>query len=194
MTPSDAQRQALLVLALCPALAVSDTVVNALGLGVAAIIASTVTTIAAALLKPLPDNARWPIAILVLAAAISCIALFMNAWLHELHRSLGLFLPLVVANFVIQQRAQESTTLALPQAMLSGLRIGATMALVLLALGVAREIVGHGSLLHAAESAMPSLQLFRPDRGFLLAMLPPGAFISFGLLLAARNWLRRAKP
>lgn len=192
-------RQALLVIALCPALAVSDTVANALGLGIVAIIATTTTTLAAALLKRLPDDIRWTVHTLILAAVVSCCALLLNAWFHELYRSLGLFLPLLVANALIALRAEESNRLAVPRAILSGLRAGVTIALLLLTLGVAREIVGHGSLLHNASmmfgeaASALRLQLFRADMGFLLAMLPPGAFIAFGLLLAGWNWIEGRK-
>lgn len=188
-------RQVLLVLALCPALAVSDTLVNALGLGVVAVLASVLTCVAASALRRLPDDVQWPLAVFVLATTVTCAGLLLNAWFHELHRALGIFLPLLVANVVIQLRAQESARLALSEAALLGLRTGGALAFVLLALALARELVGRGSLLHDASRMLsegaPSLQLFRADMGFLLAMLPPGAFISFGLLLAARNWLRR---
>lgn len=188
-------RHALLVLALCPALAVSDTVANALGLGVIAIIATTVTLPAAALMRRFPDETRWCIHTLILAAVVSACALLLNAWFPELYRSLGLFLPLLVANAVIAMRAAAATELSLSDATLSGLRTGATIALVLLTLGVAREIVGHGSVLHNVSvmfgdwASVARLQLFRADMGFLLAMLPPGAFIALGLLLAGWNWI-----
>lgn len=188
-------RQVLLVLALCPALAVSDTVVNALGLGIVAVLAAVLTCIATSALRRLPDEVQWPLAVVALATTVTCAGLLLNAWFHELHRALGIFLPLLVANVAIQLRAQESARVPLSEATALGLRTGGAMALVLLALALARELVGRGSLLHDAGRMLgdgaSSLQLFRADMGFLLAMLPPGAFISFGLLLAARNWLRR---
>lgn len=193
--PANPSRHALLVLALCPALAVSDTVANALGLGVIAIVATTTTLLAAALLRRLPDEIRWLIHTLILAAGVSVCALLLSAWLPELHQSLGLFLPLLVANAVIALRAEAAAELTVPDATLAGLRTGGTMALVLLTLGIAREIVGHGSVLHDANvmlgdwASAARLQLFRADMGFLLAMLPPGAFIAFGLLLAGWNWI-----
>lgn len=197
--PANSNDHAWLVLALCPALAVSDTVANALGLGMIAIVATTTTTLAAAALKRLPDEIRWMIHILILAAVVSACALLLNAWFPELYRSLGLFLPLLIANALIVLRATESAKLAMPEALISGLRTGAIMALVLLTLGVARELVGHGSVLHNAGvmlgnwASAARLQLFRADMGFLLAMLPPGAFIAFGLLLAAWNWVGRGR-
>ncbi|HWK75822.1 MAG TPA: Rnf-Nqr domain containing protein [Povalibacter sp.] len=188
-------RQVLLVLALCPALAVSDTTANALGLGAAALLASVVTCMAASFLRRLPAQAQWPIGILVFAAIVSATSLWLDAWLHELHRALGIFLPLLVANVAIQLRARESASVALAEAAMLGVRTGGAMAMVLLVLALARELVGRGSILHDAgrllgnAAGMIDVQLFRADMGFLLAMLPPGAFISLGLLLAARNWL-----
>lgn len=188
-------RQVLLLLALCPALAVSDTTVNALGLGAAALLASVVACMSASLLRRLPEQVQWPIGVFVLAASVSAMSLWFNAWLHELHRALGIFLPLLAANVAIQLRTRESASLVLPQAAMLGLRTGGAMAIVLLVLALARELVGRGSVLHDAGRLLGNaagtldLQLFRADMGFLLAMLPPGAFISLGLLLAARNWL-----
>ncbi len=187
-------RQVLLVLALCPALAVSDTTVNALGLGAAALLASVVACAAASCLRRLPGQVQWPIGVLVLTATIGATSLWLDAWLHELQRALGIFLPLLVANAAIQLRTQQCAGLAPPAAAMLGIRTGGTMALVLLTLAVARELVGRGSILHDAGRLLGDtagtidLQLFRADMGFLLAMLPPGAFISLGLLLAARNW------
>lgn len=190
-------RQMLLALALCPALAVSDTTVNALGLGAAAILASVVTCVAASCLRRLPEQVQWPIGVLVLAAILSALSLWLDAWLHELHRALGIFLPLLLANVTIQLRMRESARLALPAAAMLGVRTGGMMAVTVLVLALARELVGRGSILHDAGRLLGEtagtldLQLFRADMGFLLAMLPPGAFISLGLLLAARNWLEQ---
>jgi electron transport complex protein RnfE len=176
-------------------LAVSDTVANAIGIGIAAIIAITLSSLLAMLVaRRLPDEIRAVSCILVLAAVVGCLMLLFNAWFHELHRSLGLFLPLLIANYAIQLRIEESSTSAPRHAIVSALKTGCTIALALLVLAVAREIVGRGSLLHDAGLMFGGaarhfeLQLFRADMGFLLATLPPGAFISVGLLLAARNW------
>lgn len=188
-------RQVLLVLALCPALAVSDTTIGALGLGAAALLACVLTCAIASCLRRLPEQVQWPIGVFVLAATVSAISLWLDAWLPELHRALGIFLPLLIANAAILRRTRESAGLALPAAAMLGLRTGGTLAIVLLMLALARELVGRGSILHDAgrllshTTGTSDLQLFRADLGFLLAMLPPGAFISLGLLLAARNWL-----
>lgn len=190
-------RAVLPLLGLCPILAVSDTVTNALGLGVVAIVTVTLAFLLASLIgRGVSGDLRWVAAVLLLATAVSCAALLMEAWMHELHRALGLFLPLLIANFVVQMRADECSRLSHSRAVILGLRTGTTIALAMLALGLARELVGRGSILHDANlmfgswAAALDTQLFRADMGFLLATLPPGAFISFGLLLAGRNWVR----
>jgi len=190
-----AVKAVLPLLGLCPILAVSDTVANALGLGVVAIVTVTVAFFIASLIgRRLRGELRWVAAVLLLATAVGCAALLLDAWLHELHRALGLFLPLLIANFVVQMRADECSHLPPLRAVILGLHTGGTIALAMLALGLAREFVGRGSVLHDAGLMLGDwahvldTQLFRADRGFLLATLPPGAFISFGLLLAARNW------
>lgn len=183
------------VLALCPVLAVSDNVVNALGIGVAAIIAITVCSLAVTLVaRRLPDEIRVVSSALILAAVVGCLMLLFNAGAHELHRSLSLYLPLLIANYVLLERIEESATKPPLRAVVTALKTGFTLAVALLALGIARELVGRGSLLYNAGAMLggaakqAELQFFRADMGFLLATFPPGAFISVGLLLAARNW------
>lgn len=192
---TDRTLPALRILALCPALALSDTVVNAIGIGVIALLAITLSSLlATAATRTLADEIRAVSCVLILAAVIGCLALLLNAHAHELYRSLGIFLPLLIANYVIQRCVEKSSTAAPVQAVVTALKTGSRIALTLIALGMARELVGRGSLLHDAGLMFGDwaqrfeLQLFRPDMGFLLATLPPGAFISLGLLLAARNW------
>lgn len=192
-----AVKAVLPLLGLCPILAVSDTVTNAVGLGVVAIVTVTVAFFIASVIgRRLTGELRWVVAVLLLATAVGCAALLMEAWLPELRRTLGLFLPLLIANFVVQMRADECSQLPPLRALVLGVRTGGTIAMALLALGLARELVGRGSVLHDAGlmfggwGRVLDTQLFRSDMGFLLATLPPGAFISFGLLLAVRNWIR----
>ncbi|HEY4368998.1 MAG TPA: Rnf-Nqr domain containing protein [Steroidobacteraceae bacterium] len=194
---SPTMQSVLPLLGLCPILAVSDSVANALGLGIVAILAVTLSFFIASLIgKRLAGELRWVVAVLLLATAVGCATLLMDAWLHELNRALGLFLPLLIANFVVQMRADECSHHTPLRAIVLGVRTGGTIALALLALGIAREFVGRGSILHDAGlmfggwARVLDTQLFRADMGFLLATLPPGAFISFGLLLAARNWAK----
>lgn len=191
------------VLALCPVLAASDNVVNALGIGVAAIVATTISSVVTTLIaRRLPEEIRLASSALILAAVVGCLMLLFNAGAHELHRSLSVYLPLLIANYVLLERIETSAAKPPLQAIVTALKTGFTLAVALLALGIARELVGRGSLLYnagamlGAEMKPVEVQLFRADMGFLLATFPPGAFIAVGLLLAARNWwlTRRNTP
>jgi electron transport complex protein RnfE len=131
--------------------------------------------------------------LLTIAALVACVELLSSAWFSELRTSLTLFVPLIVSNLIVVQHVyarHESFAAAVTES----LRIAIGIAITLLPLGIARELVGRGSFLHDAHSLLGAwagwseLSVFRVDMGFLLAMLPPGAFIAFGLLLAARNW------
>lgn len=193
--PSDSMQ----LLALCPLLAVSDTVVNALGLGVAVmIIVPLVTALVAAVRGRLDDELSLATGLLVLAGSIACMELLLRAWFPDLRESLGVFLPLVLANAVIVGHLQM-TPAGRREALVLSLRTSGQIAVTLVLLGVLRELVGRGSLLHDAglmfgswASALEA-NVFRVDMGFLLAMLPPGAFISLGLAIAARNWLAQRR-
>ncbi|HSN70433.1 MAG TPA: electron transport complex subunit E [Steroidobacteraceae bacterium] len=183
------------LLGLCPLLAVSNSVVNALGLGLATVFVLTLTNLLVSLTRGwLPHEVRIPAFVLLIAGAVTCVELLMNAWFHELYRSLGIFLPLIVTNCVILARAETLASRSSPvRATIDGLAMGGGFALALLALGAAREIVGHGSLFAGAGvmigewAAFLETQLFPSDKGFLLAVLPPGAFIALGILVALRN-------
>ncbi|HMN43484.1 MAG TPA: Rnf-Nqr domain containing protein [Povalibacter sp.] len=185
-----------LLIALCPALATSDLATNAIALGVSAIIACFIGTTAGWLTRTIASPLHHVLTTLVLAALVSLLGLWMSAAAHELRGSLGVFLPLLSVNFAIVALADRSRQTGLISAWRSALIYGVFIAAILIVLGLARELVGRGSLFHDAADALGpraaglDLQLFPADMGFLLAMLPPGAFIAFGVLLAARNWLR----
>lgn len=187
-------------IALCPLLAISDTVVNALGMSAAILLIVPLATLTMLPLRRwLAEDTLLPAAMLLLAGMVACVELLMTAWFHDLRQMLGIYLPLVVANIVI---ASLLTTGQLhspePEGgnpLWNSAKLSLGMALTLFALSLTRELVGRGSLLHGADMLGPwaaawEMKVFRVDMGFLLAMLPPGAFISLGLLLAARNWLR----
>lgn len=183
------------LLGLCPLLAVSNSVVNGIGLGVATIFVLTLTNLLVSLTRGwLPHEVRLPAFVLLIAGAVTCVELAMNAYFHELFRSLGIFLPLIVTNCLILARAESlASRTSARRAVIDGLAMGSGFALALLILGAAREVVGHGSLFdRAGEMLGPwagwlELQLFPADKGFLLAVLPPGAFIALGFLVALRN-------
>jgi electron transport complex protein RnfE len=181
------------LIAVCPLLAMSDTVANALGIGVIVLIVVPLATALVAVLRPrLADEIALAASMLTLAALVACVELLLSAWFSELRTALTLFVPLIVSNLIAVQHLQARHE-SLGKALAGSLQIAAGIAVTLLPLGIARELVGRGSLLHDAGNLLGAhwaeLSVFRVDMGFLLAMLPPGAFISFGLLLAARNWI-----
>lgn len=186
------------LLALCPLLAVSDTIVNAIGIAAAVmVVVPLATVVMLAIRRWLQDEATLPVGILLIATLIASIELLMHAWFNDLFISLGPFLVLIAANLVIVDHIQSRASTPRDE-VVGALSIAIGIGLTLLVLGVARELVGRGSLLHGAGLLGPwahglESTVFRVDMGFLLAMLPPGAFISFGLLIAARNWLAQRR-
>lgn len=185
----------LQLLALCPLLAVSDTVVKALGFSALVLVIFPLATLLLSLIRRWLDDAIiLPASLLVTAGLVTAAELFMRAWFHDLGVSFGVFLPLLAVNIVvidlIQAPPQDRAT-----ALIRSVRIALGITLTLIALGLARELVGRGSLLSGADALLGDwadrleIKVFSVDMGFLLAMLPPGAFISLGLLIAARNWI-----
>jgi electron transport complex protein RnfE len=193
----------VVLLGLCPLLAVTSTVVNGIGLGLATILTLVCSNLAVSLSRSmLRPEIRIPAYVLIIAAVVTTIQLLMQAWFHDLYRVLGIFIPLIVTNCAIIGRAEAFASRNAPlPSVLDGLATGLGFGLTLVALGAFREILGHGTLLRQAQLLFGefgrSLQItVVPDHpGFLLAMLPPGAFITLGCLIAARNWLTsRASP
>lgn len=191
------------LLMLCPLLAVSDTVINALGLAIVALLVTVVASLPLSVtLEKLPEYGRIATAVAIISAVVTSAVLLANAFVHDLYLALGAYLPLLVASGLLIARyaviPTESPSSAVSGALIAGaLRTGFMFAAVLLGLSAAREIVGHGSIFFGAH-ALPfagsdslTRQLFHPDYGFVLAALPPGAFIAMGLLFAVRNWLRQ---
>jgi Na+-translocating ferredoxin:NAD+ oxidoreductase subunit E len=176
-------------IALLPAIAVSDWTVNAVSLACSVLAAGVVAVIARVALLRLPMEARWPLSVMISVALMSCIALMIDALWHPLFAALNVFVLLFAANLAIHSESVGGSA-----SIAQGVRASVGIALAFLVLGIAREAVGHGSFLHDAAHSLATwmgifdVQFFRADRGFLLAMLAPGAFIATGFLLAARNW------
>ena len=183
------------LLGLCPLLAVSATVVNALGLGLATMTTLVLSNMIISAFRPVvSDEIRLPVFMIVIASAVTAIEILMNAYFHELYLVLGIFIPLIVTNCVIIGRAEafaSKNTIGISA--LDGLMMGLGFTLVLLALGGMREILGQGTLMANAElmfgprAEWLTIQVLPEYRGFLLALLPPGAFIGLGLLIAIKN-------
>jgi electron transport complex protein RnfE len=145
---------------------------------------------------------RIPVFVLVIASTVTVIDLGMNAWFHDLHGILGIFIPLIVTNCVIIGRAESfSSRNSVDRAALDGLAMGIGFTLVLVALGGMRELIGQGTLFSQAHLMFGefgrnlTITVLDDYRGFLLAILPPGAFIGLGLLIAMMNVInaRRAE-
>lgn len=183
------------LLGLCPLLAVSSTLVNALGLGLATVLALIFTNAAVASVRRFTGrDVRIPVFITVIAAVVTSIELAMRAWLPALHGVLGLFIPLIVTNCALLGRAEAFAARNSPmRAALDGAAIGTGFLLVLLALGGLREVIGHGTVFAGAGVllGLPALEwtVLPGYRGFLLAALPAGAFFLLALLIAARQRL-----
>jgi electron transport complex protein RnfE len=187
------------LLGLCPLLAVSTNVVNALGLGIATVLALTASSAAVSLLRPITRaEIRLPLFVLVIASAVSSIELAVRAWLPGLHDAIGLFIPLIVTNCLILGRAEAfAARQRVHLAALDGLMMGMGFLAALVAIGGIREIVGHGSLfadmslLLGDGAAAMRLDLLGERRRLLLAILPTGAFFVYAGLIAARNAIVR---
>jgi len=192
------------LLGLCPLLAVSSTVVNALGLGLATMFVLVASNLSVSLIRNLVrQEIRIPAFMLIIASFVTAIDLAMNAWLYDLHKVLGIFIPLIVTNCAILGRAEAfASRTSVDRAVLDGMMMGLGFTLVLLLLGGMREVIGQGTLLANAHLMFGSMAegwtitLIDDYRGFLLAILPPGAFLGLGLLIAVKNIIddKLAKP
>lgn len=189
------------LLGLCPTLAVTSSVVNGVSLGLAtAFVMAASNACVSPIRRWVPSEIRIPVFILIIAALVTVIDLGMHAWLTALHAVLGIFIPLIVTNCIVLARVEAFAAKndTAPSA-LDGLMMGLGLAMVLAILGGLREIVGKGTLLSGIDLALgPAAKDFVitvvPDyHGFLLAILPPGAFIGLALLIAGKNWLEARK-
>ena len=187
------------LLGLCPLLAVSSTVVNALGLGLATMLTLIASNASVSLIRNVVrPEVRIPVFVLVIASIVTAIQLVMNAYFHGLYLVLGIFIPLIVTNCNILGRAEAfaSKNRVLP-AMTDGLMMGLGFLAVLVVLGAIREVIGSGTLFSQAHLMFGEwgrgleITVLPHYRGFLLAILPPGAFLGLGLLLALKNIIDR---
>lgn len=183
------------LLGLCPLLAVSSTVINGLGLGLATMLTLVVSNLSVSLIRNIVrPEIRIPVFVTIIAAIVTAIELTMNAFFHELYLILGIFISLIVTNCAIIGRAEAFASKNHPlAAAIDGLMMGLGFTLVLVALGGIREAAGFGTLFAQAHlmfgenAAAWKITLIEDYRGFLLAILPPGAFIGMGLLIALKK-------
>ncbi|MCG7598795.1 electron transport complex subunit E [Halomonas sp. McH1-25] len=182
------------LLGLCPLLAVTSTVVNALGLGLATLLVMVGANVSVSLIRHhVPASVRLPAFVMIIAAFVTCAELLMQAYTFRLYQILGIFIPLIVTNCAILGRADAfaARNPMLPAAT-DGLMMGLGFAAVLVVLGAVRELFGQGTLLAGMDlllgpiAADWQVTVFA-DYSFLFLVLPPGAFFATGLLIAAKN-------
>ncbi|MCB1907562.1 MAG: electron transport complex subunit E [Rhodocyclaceae bacterium] len=183
------------LLGLCPILAISTNLINAVSLALATILVMILANLGVAVLRNfIPYEVRIPVFILIIASLVTVVDLAFNAWLHGLYLVLGIFIPLIVTNCIVLARVEAfAAKNDVVHSTLDGLAQGTGLLAVLAVLGAMREIIGSGTLFSGIDllidGARP-LSLFGDDYpGFLLAILPPGAFFALGLLIALRNWI-----
>lgn len=183
------------LLGLCPLLAVTASVVNAMGLAAATLMVLVCSNLAVSLIRNVvSETVRLPAFVMIIAAAVTAIELLMQAYAYELYQILGIFLPLITTNCVILGRADgfAAKNKVLPS-VYDGFIMGVGFGSVLLLLGAIRELLGTGAifanmqLLFGESAANWKIVLFSDYQSFLLAILPPGAFIVTGLLIALKN-------
>jgi electron transport complex protein RnfE len=184
------------LLGLCPLLAVTSTVINGLGLGIATLVTLVLSNCIVSLIRGFVRNeVRLPVFVLIIASVVTIVELSVKAMFYDLYLVLGIFIPLIVTNCAIIGRAEGfASRNPVGPAALDGLMMGLGFLAVLVLLGALREITGFGTLFAQAElmfgeSARDWTIQLNPDYpGFLLAILPPGAFFGLALLIVAKNW------
>ncbi|MDQ5909655.1 MAG: Ion-translocating oxidoreductase complex subunit [Pseudomonadota bacterium] len=183
------------LLGLCPLLATSNSVINGLGLGLATLLVLLMSNVAISLIRNLVrPEVRIPVFVLVIACVVTAVELAMHAFLPGLYTVLGIFIPLIVTNCCVIGRAEAfAFKQSVARSAVDGIATGLGFLLALVLLGAMREVVGQGTLFSQADLLFGAwgqhltLHLVDDYRGFLLAILPPGAFIGLGLLIALKN-------
>lgn len=176
-----------MVLGLCPALAVTNSVINSIAMGLATLfVVTSSNTVVATLRNVIPSKVRIPVFIIIIASFVTIVDLAGAAWAHPVHKTLGLFVPLIVVNCLILGRAEAfaSRNPVLVSA-IDGLGMGLGFTVALVAIGTVREILGSGTFL--GYSVMGSSY-----QDVLVMVLPPGAFLAMGVLLGAFNVIDRS--
>ena len=187
----------VMLLGLCPLLAVSNSAINGFALGLATLLTVCITNVFVSFFRHTIDTAiRIPIFVLIIATTVTIIEFLTRAFFPGLHQSLGIFLPLIVTNCLILGRAEAfASRHSVIPALIDGLSMGFGFLWVLVLLGSIRELLGQGTLFSNAHllfnlsEHISGFRLFAEDKGILLALLPPGAFIGLGLMIAAKNCL-----
>ncbi|WP_371876052.1 electron transport complex subunit E [Pleionea sp. CnH1-48] len=185
------------LLGLCPLLAVSNTLINGLGLGIATTMVLVGSNVSVSLVRHwVPKEIRIPVFVMMIASFVTNTQLLMNAFTYELYLVLGIFIPLIVTNCVIIGRAEAfaSKNTIIPS-FVDGLTQGIGFSSVLVLLGALREVMGQGTLFDGAHlllgdwAKVLTIHVYQSEHSFLFAILPPGAFFGLGLLIALKNYI-----
>jgi len=186
-----------MLLGLCPAMAMTGTATNALGMGLATAAVMAASSMLVGLFRnQITQEVRIPVFILVVASMVTLVDLFMNAWMHELYKVLGMFIPLIVSNCLPLARLEAfaGKNSALPS-LADGLFMGLGFTVALTIIGAVREIIGSGtlfadaSLLFGSSFKFMEMRLLPEDTGILMMILPPGGFLTLGLLVVGKRIL-----
>ena len=186
-----------MLLGLCPAMAMTGTATNALGMGLATAAVMAASSMLVGLFRnQITQEVRIPVFILVVASMVTLVDLFMNAWMHELYKVLGMFIPLIVSNCLPLARLEAfaGKNSAMPS-LADGLFMGLGFTVALTMIGAVREIIGSGtlfadaSLLFGSSFKFMEMRLLPEDTGILMMILPPGGFLTLGLLVVGKRIL-----
>jgi len=186
-----------MLLGMCPAMAMTTSATNGLGMGLAtAVVMASSSLLVSAFRSQITQEVRIPVYILIVAAMVTLVDLCMNAWLHELYKVLGMFIPLIVSNCLplarLEAFAGKNSTLP---SLMDGLFMGLGFTFALTVIGAVREIVGTGtlfadaSLLFGPSFKLMEMRLLPEDTGILMMILPPGGFLTLGLLVVGKRIL-----
>lgn len=185
------------LLGLCPLLAVTGSVVNGLGLGLATTLILVASNVSVSLFRSvIPNEVRLPIFVILIASLVTAVEMAIKAFFYDLYLVLGIFIPLIVTNCAVIGRAEAfAFKNSVDKAFVDGLMMGLGFTAALVLLGGMRELLGHGTLFAQAElmfgeaGKLMTIHVIEDFRGVLLAVLPPGAFIGLALLIAVKNWI-----
>ncbi len=185
------------LLGLCPLLAVTNTTINGFALGLATLFVLISSNLTISLMRHvITDEIRIPVFVLVIASFVTATELLMQAYFYDLYMILGIFIPLIVTNCAIIARAETFASKNRPlPSLVDGLSMGLGFTIVLVILGSLRELLGQGTLLSQIELMFGegykwiTMTIINDYQGYLLALLPPGAFIGLGLIIAAKNFI-----
>ena len=186
-----------MLLGLCPTMAMTTSATNGLGMGIATAVVMAASGLLVSIFRNyITQEVRIPVYILIVAAMTTLVDLAMNAWMHELYKVLGLFIPLIVSNCLPLARLEAFSSKEPPmQSLMDGIFMGIGFTLALTAIGAVREISGAGTLFSDASLLLGpafhfiEMRILPPDTGILMMILPPGGFLVTGLLVVGKRIL-----